>query len=331
MFKRILIIQTASLGDVILATALLEKLNDYYPKAQLDFLIKQGYEGLFKDHPYLNKLWIWDKSVKKYENLKVIIQEVRARKFDLVINLQRFAATGLITALSKSPVRVGFSKNPFSLFFTHRVKHLIGSPDKAVHETTRNQSLIAFFTDDQPLRPVLYPTKSDYAKVSVYKTKAYICVAPASLWFTKQFPEEKWIAFLNQIDQELHVYLLGSKSDIGLCDRIAKASGHHNTINLSGKLNLLESAALMRDAQMNFVNDSAPMHLCSAVNAPVTAIYCSTVPEFGFGPLSENAVTVQTSEQLKCRPCGLHGWKTCPKKHFNCATTINIDQLLKRV
>lgn len=76
---------------------------------------------------------------------------------------------------------------------------------------------------------------------------------------------------------------------------------------------------------MNYVNDSAPMHLCSAVNAPVTAIYCSTIPEFGFGPLSDNSHILQTKEKLSCRPCGLHGFKSCPEKHFKCAWGIEVN------
>jgi heptosyltransferase-2 len=79
---------------------------------------------------------------------------------------------------------------------------------------------------------------------------------------------------------------------------------------------------------MNYVNDSAPMHFASAVNAPVTAIYCSTIPAFGYGPLSDNSNIVETHEQLSCRPCGLHGYKACPQGHFKCAFGITNEQLL---
>jgi len=79
---------------------------------------------------------------------------------------------------------------------------------------------------------------------------------------------------------------------------------------------------------MNFVNDSAPMHLASAVNAPVTAIFCSTVPSFGFGPLSEKSIVIETKEKLDCRPCGLHGFKACPKGHFKCAYSISNEELI---
>ena len=78
---------------------------------------------------------------------------------------------------------------------------------------------------------------------------------------------------------------------------------------------------------MTFTNDSAPLHFASAVNAPVTAIFCSTIPEFGFGPLSDVAHTIETEEKLLCRPCGLHGKKACPQGHFKCAD-IEIEKII---
>jgi len=84
----------------------------------------------------------------------------------------------------------------------------------------------------------------------------------------------------------------------------------------------------MQHAVLNYVNDSAPMHFTSAMNAPVTAVLCSTTPEYGFGPLSNKSFIVQTKEQLNCRPCGCHGHKSCHKKNFKCAMQIKNSQLL---
>jgi heptosyltransferase-2 len=98
--------------------------------------------------------------------------------------------------------------------------------------------------------------------------------------------------------------------------------------NLAGSLSLLQSAALMKGAVMNYVNDSAPMHLASATDAPVTVIYCSTIPAFGFGPLSPVSKIIEAEESLDCRPCGLHGFKNCPKGHFRCAETISVKRVI---
>jgi heptosyltransferase-2 len=124
------------------------------------------------------------------------------------------------------------------------------------------------------------------------------------------------------------VYLLGGPGDEGYAQSIVAASGRPGVSSLCGQLSYLGSAALMKDAVMNYANDSAPLHFASATNAPLTAVFCSTIPAFGFGPLSPEAKVVETTEPMPCRPCGLHGHRECPKGHFNCANTITNQQLL---
>ncbi len=324
-FHSFLIIQTAFIGDVILTTALIEKLRISYPNASIDFLLRKGNETLLLGNPNIDEVIIWDKKKGKIKNLLKLIAYVRSKKYDCVVNAHRFASSGLITAFSGSNVKTGFDKNPWSFLFTHRVRHDLESH---LHETDRNQKLIEFITDKNRGLPKLYPSIKDFEKIKTFQTDEYICIAPTSVWFTKQFPAKQWIELLNTIQYKVdNVYLLGAPDGRAICEEIRIKSSNKSIVNLSGQLSFLESAALMKGALMNFVNDSAPMHLASAMNAPVTAIFCSTVPSFGFGPLSENSHIVQTNEKLACRPCGLHGYKKCPQGHFKCATTIATEAL----
>ncbi|HEV8515062.1 MAG TPA: glycosyltransferase family 9 protein [Cyclobacteriaceae bacterium] len=327
-FHSFLVIQTAFIGDVILATGLIEKLHEHYPEAKIDFLVRKGNEGLLMGHPLLREVLIWNKKEDKISNLLKIIKQVRINRYDCVINVHRFASSGFITAFSGSKLKIGFDKNPISFAFTKKIKHQIGD----LHEVQRNQKLVEEITDTKYAKPKLYPTENDFEKVKQFQFDPYICIAPTSVWFTKQFPAEKWIEFLKSIkDQSERIYLLGAPSDHLVCESIRLAAANEHVINLAGKLSFLESAALVKNAVMNFVNDSAPMHLASSTNAPVTAIYCSTVPSFGFGPLSDRSIIVETKEKLECRPCGLHGFKTCPKRHFKCAYSISNESLLKQL
>ncbi len=321
----VFIIQTAFIGDVILATGLIEKLRQHFPKASIDFLLRKGNEDLLIGHPLLRNVLIWNKKEAKVSNLIKIIGQIRRNRYDCVVNVHRFASSGFITALSGSKMKIGFDKNPISFSFTAKIKHQIGS----LHEVQRNQQLIEAITDSTFARPKLYPSETDIRKIKEYQSKPYICIAPTSVWFTKQFPVEKWIEFLKSIrNQALKIYLLGASSDHHICESIRLAAGFEGIHNLAGQLSFLESAALMKNAAMNYVNDSAPMHLASAMNAPVTAIFCSTVPSFGFGPLSDRSVLIETKEELDCRPCGLHGFKACPKGHFRCAYSISTEALV---
>lgn len=322
---KFLIIQTAFIGDVILATPIIEKLHKFYPDAQIDFLLRKGNENLLRNHPYVSNLLIWNKKENKIKNMFRVIKKIRSKKYDYVINLQRFASTGIITSFSKGKIKVGFNKNPFSFIFTRRFEHQIGN---GKHEVERNIELIEEITDKSTFKPKLYPTDEDYQIVSEYKMRPYICIAPTSVWFTKQFPAEKWVELIDKLDSKYHIYLVGGPDDNDACDHIISESKKSAISNLCGKLSFLQTSALMSNATMNYVNDSAPMHMASAMDAPTTAIFCSTIPDFGFGPLSKHNKIIETAEELDCRPCGLHGFKECPEQHFKCAKTIKVESLL---
>jgi len=323
---KFLIIQTAFIGDVILATAVAEKLHQFYPEAEIDFVLRKGNEGLLSHHPFIKLVFVWNKKQSKIKNLLSITKQVKAKKYDVAITIHRFSSSGLILGLSGAKQKIGFDKNPLSYLFTKKIKHIIGD---GRHEVERNQQLIADFTDSVYAKPKLYPSNQNFDAVSKYKSSNYFCIAPTSVWFTKQFPKEKWIELINSLPYKM-IYLIGASSDYDFCEELISKliiEKKEHCVNLAGKLNFLESAALMRDAKMNYVNDSAPMHIASAMNAPTTAIYCSTVPSFGFGPLSDNARIVETTEMLDCRPCGLHGHKVCPLGHYKCAYSIDIKNL----
>ncbi len=326
--QKFLVIQTAFIGDVVLASGMLETLHQEYPDAAIDILVRNGNESLFIGHPFLHEVLVWHKTKDKYTHLIKVLKQIRHNQYDLVINVQRFAATGFLTAFSGAKRTIGFDKNPFSFFFTDVVKHAIGVSDVTMHEIERNHALLNSITLLPAAGPKLYPGKNDLAAIDQWVGKKFICIAPASVWFTKQFPAAQWVSFIDRVPKETTIYLLGAPGDQPLCENIINDSLHGSSINLAGKLNFLQSAALMAQAEMNYVNDSAPMHFASAVNAPVTAVYCATIPGFGFGPLSYISHIVEVQQKLSCRPCGLHGHRTCPEKHFHCAKMIHTDQLL---
>lgn len=328
--QKILVIQTAFIGDVVLSTALVESLHKQYPTALIDILVRKGNESLFNEHPYMHKVLVWDKQKHKYKYWFKMLLQIRKSKYDAIVNVQRYAATGLWTAFSNATLKIGFDKNPFSFLFTHCIKHV--ETVKGVHEIHKNHALLSVLNVIELCKPKLYPSKQDYEKVLSLQSIPYLCIAPASVWFTKQFPVQKWIQLLNEIPFEGVVYIIGGPGDKTLAAEIIQGIQVSNQskkqiINLVGKLSFLASAALQQKAVLNYVNDSAPMHFASAMNAAVVAIYCSTIPDFGYGPLSEQSFIVETTQVLKCRPCGVHGKKACPLGHFNCATTIEMKQL----
>ena len=318
--QKILIIQTAFIGDVILATPLIGNLKTQFPDAKIDFLVKNGNQSLLKNDPNLNEILVFDKK-KKVASLLELLKKIRANKYDLVINLHRFASSGILTFLSGAKQKLGFKKNPFSFAYTQSFPHEIGN---GKHEVDRNLELIKHLTSNLNRQPKLYPSSEDFEAIKTYQTENHYCLAPASVWFTKQAPKEIWLKLIAKLSAEnATIYLLGGPDDKELCEEIKAKTNAEKVINLAGKLSLMQSAALMKNAKRNFVNDSGPLHLASAMNAPVSAFFCSTTPLFGFGPLSDESEIIEV-ENLPCRPCGLHGHKECPKGNFRCGNELKI-------
>jgi len=201
--NRILVIQTAFIGDVILATALIEKLHAAFPEAKIDFLVRGGNESLDKDHPFINEVIVWQKKENKYKNLFSLAKTIRQSKYDYVVNLQRFMASGFLTWRSGAKHRIGFKTNPLSIFYTEKFPHEIGNGE---HEVARNQLLIENITDGEALKPKLHPSKSNYSKIESLKLDTdYIVIAPSSVWFTKQVPQSKIIELINKQPKELQI------------------------------------------------------------------------------------------------------------------------------
>lgn len=328
--QKILLIQTSFIGDIILLSTVIENLRTHLGDIHIDILINQHSGSLYQAHPYVDKIWVWNKKENKHKNLLKLIQNIRKEKYDVVINFHRFFSTGLLTVSSGAKFKAGFSDNPFSFLYQKSVPFPF---EKGVHEVDRNHSLLQVAFPELKekrlsRRPVLYPSQEDFSLIQKYQANSYVCLCPSSVWFTKQFPKERWIELISLLPKDIAVYLLGAPGDLILCEEIRLAT-HEGVFNLSGQLSLLQSAALMKGAVINYVNDSAPLHLASAMNAPVCAFFCSTVTDFGFYPLSELYWIVEIEGSLYCRPCGKHGHRACPEGHFRCALEIPINKALQ--
>ena len=323
-YNNILVIQTAFTGDAILGTSVLETLHAQFPQACISYLVRKDNEGLLTDHPFLHETLVWNKAEGKLKNLWKTARRIHRNRYDLVVNLQRFATSGFMAGYSGAGDIRGFDKNPLAFLFHKKIPH---SLEDGRHETERNHDLIR---DIAPVwkGPRLYPTAAQTEKVK--RAKPYICLAPASVWQTKQWPAEHWARLIGLLSAEIDIVLTGGKGDTALCDQIIQQS-NGKAENLAGKYNLLESAALIAAAEVTVSNDSAPVHLASALNAPIIEIYCSTVPRFGFYPLSTRMQIVETQADLACRPCGVHGYKACPLGHFRCGKEIDPEYVARTI
>ena len=332
--KRILIIQTAFLGDVILSTPLIKALRELFPDSFISFLLIPETEKVLENSPHLNEILIYDKRKKKgLGSFLQILAKIKERKFDLAIISHRSLRSALLAYFSRIPQRIGFNRSAGSFLFTHKIVYPLN-----VHEVDRNLSLLSGFDFHQSDKiPELFPSPEDFSYArkllhnsDIREEDKIVGVAPGSVWATKRWLPERFAEVADLLIKKAgaKVVFLGSKEDQKLCLEIANRMKEKPVI-LAGKANILQSAAIISFCKVVLSNDSAPVHIASAMKRPVVAIFGSTIPEFGFAPYGKGHLIIE--KKMDCRPCGIHGRNECPENHFRCMHEITTEEVFEAV
>ncbi len=334
---RIVVFQTAFIGDVILTTPMIQLLHRQLSDVLIDVVAIPSGASVLNNHPDINDIVVYDKrgAAKGIYGMFAIVRELRKRQYDVAIIPHRSLRSGLICFLAGIPRRIGFSTSAARWLMTDVVPYRTDW-----HETTRNMSLLQSLDIALPDRelPCIYPSRAEVEAVDMFltvngvtSTERMIAIAPGSVWATKRWVADRFTLLAKRLADDGHrIVFIGGKDDVELSREIEQRIPQESLVNAVGELTLLQSGELIRRCRVLIANDSAPMHMAVAVRTPVVAIFGATVPEFGFTPLGEHDVVVQTLG-LECRPCAIHGGTSCPIKTFVCMKDIQVADVLDRV
>ncbi len=332
---KILIIQTAFLGDVILSLPMLQTLKNHMPDAFIDYLcIPSTAEGL-KNNLMLRRVIVYDKAGRhNILGLFSAISRIRKENYDILICPHRSFRSALITYFSGAKFRIGFDRNSLSFLLSRKVEYY-----SKAHEIERNLDLlkhlpaIKYRDEKTELKPKLSPSSHDIQFVEKLLSEntssgKIVTFAPCSKWFTKQLPLSKSVEITKGlIDSGFRVILIGSYGDVGYCKQLERTLANRNLLNLCGRLAPLQSSVAISRSKCLVTVDSAASHLGSATDTPIVMIYGSTLPSFGFYPLTSRNVIIENNS-LNCRPCTDHGRKKCPLEHFKCMEDLSIGEIV---
>ncbi len=333
---KILVVQTAFIGDAVLTLPMVQVLHKNYPDSTIDLLAIPRTAELFLNHPDVHKIISYDKrkSDRGVFGLIRMSQKICENRYDIAIIPHRSFRSAFLIRLAGIPRRIGFDISGGSFSMTETVRY-----DKQIHEIERNLSLLKNLGIEISSRvlPELYPSTEDKKNVdellsgkNIKSSDRLIAIAPGSVWATKRWLPERYAELIRLLSNDGFVpVLIGGKEDRILCESIAKESDAR-TLVLAGDLSLLQSAEVLRRALVLVTNDTAPMHLAVAMRIPVVTIFGPTAPSFGFAPYGENDVVVETLG-LSCRPCRIHGSKRCPVKTFDCMKRIEVKRVFEEV
>ncbi len=358
-YKKILVVQTAFPGDIVLTTPLFKALKKRFPESKLAVLTTPpGYE-LLRDIKEIDSIIPYDKRGIGITGFIKLMRRLRSDSFDLCISPHRSSRTALMVFATGAPLRIGFSDASLPFLYNKRVFW-----DKSLHEVERVLSLLVPFSPSPQSPPVKggeikeYPSplagegqgeggfdKAPYLEISpdvwkkakkifedagITSNDTVIGIAPGSVWATKRWTAEGYALVVDRLADryDAKVLLIGSASERDTGNEILSRV-RHKPVDLIGKTSLRELIAIIDRCRLLIGNDSAPGHVAAARMVPVVSIFGPTVPSFGYTPYGNNVIIVE--KELSCRPCHHHGPKKCPEGHFRCMKDITVDDVLGAV
>lgn len=320
-----LVIQTAFLGDVVLTTPLFDALAS--AGHAVDALVTPAGAQVLHGHPSVRRMIIFDKkgNERGVRSLLQLGARLRRTRYALAVIPHRSFRSAMVAVLARIPRRIGFDRSAAPWVLSEVVRYR-----KEAHEIDRNLELLLPLGVSVPPKaaPSLAISSDDGLVTRRLLDSAgvvggpFVAVAPGSVWTTKRWPEDRFVALVRRLaERGVPVALVGGREDESLCERIRIAAGKAKVLNVAGHLTVLQSAALIRSAAVLVTNDSAPLHLAGAVGTPVVSIFGATSPAFGFGPRGPRDVVLEI-QGLPCRPCAIHGGDRCPVGTFDCMLRI---------
>lgn len=331
--NKILLVQTGFIGDVVLSTPVISNLRKLYPQARLSLLTTPLAAPLFEHDSRLSQVLVFDKRGKDkgWAGLRRMSGRLRSEGFSTVFSLHKSWRTAVLLYLAQIPLRYGFAQAKGASLYTQRARR-----NDLSHEAERNLAIFRCVgREPEDLSRELHLEipkaaleRTDrilgQAQQALPRRPAHtplVGIAPGSVWATKRWTTRGFAEVACALhDRGYQIVLIGGKADIAVAQEIERKSSVP-LINLAGTTDLLDSAAVISRLRLLITNDSSPLHIASACATPVVAVFCATVPEFGFGPWFVSSETVGLA-RLSCRPCGRHGGRNCPTGTYAC-----IDEL----
>ncbi len=341
--KRVLVIKMRHHGDVLLASPLFSNLKKAIPDAQIDAFIYKDTLPMLQGHPAIADYLLYDRDWKKRSFLQkmakelALLKEIRARGYDLVINLTEGDRGAIAALVSGSPIRVGFDPQKSGLLgkrkiYTHVAK-VCPHPRHTVERQLDVLRRIGIFPKAEERDLFLHVPEKAIERVADLLEKEeirpgnYVLIHPASRWRFKCLSTPQIAQLISQLHERDLRLVISSGPDsqeIAMVEEILSLAPNVPVFNCAGKLTLKELAALIQSAKALICVDSVPLHIASALKTPVVAMFGPT-SEQNWGPWMHPSARV-VSQKFSCRPCYQDGCGG--SKMSDCLFSLSIGAIL---
>ena len=331
--ERILLIRLSSIGDIVLTTPLIRLLRRRFPNSRIDFITKARFADLLRYHPGLSNLIEFPDHATGRE-LLALRRWLRSQKFDIILDLHKNMRSQVLTRGLGVQRISRLKKYGFRRSLLVRTKINLYHTIVPVYRRYIATAVFLGIEDDGRGTEIVVPESINEKAARNLpagwgEDRSCIALVPGAGFSTKRWPAQHFAELARKLQDAGHALcVVGDASDRALAEVICAQAA--NCIDLTAKLTLLESAAILGSARLVVTNDSGMMHVSEAMGTPVVAIFGSTVRELGFYPILPGSQVVENSA-VRCRPCSHIGKSKCPKGHFLCMSSLEVEWVLQAV
>ncbi|MCK5180086.1 MAG: lipopolysaccharide heptosyltransferase II [Candidatus Omnitrophica bacterium] len=349
--KKILIINTFGVGDVLFTTPLISNLKANDPDVYIGYICNRRTEALLERNPKVNRIFVYERDefnavyqrskialVKKFRQF---LKEVQNDRFDLVIDVSLSRGTGFLTWMIGIKQRIGYNYKHRSLFLNKRIP-LKGYEEKHVVEyylslleelgwevrskdleLTLNEDDLKWaesfmssnqtFSNGNPVIGLVPGGGASWGKESAYK----------------RWPAEKYAKLADKLIEKFSAatILMGDKNELALCTKVSQAMSH-KPVMACGETTINQFAALAQKCSLMIVNDGGPLHIAAAAGVQTVSIF-GPVDENVYGPYPiGNHIVVK--KEIACQPC-YRRFRKAKCEHISCLNQLTVEEVLERI
>jgi heptosyltransferase I len=312
----IAIVKLSSLGDVIHALPIAHALRRAFPDGRLTWLVEARESAVLRDHPDLDALVPvdtrrWRRMLRSPRGVIAVTQEVgrlRARlrrdRFDVVLDLQGLLKSGLMTAATRAPLRIGFvasrCREPINALFTNR---RVTPPATARHVVEQYAALLGPLgvrvdapTFNLPPRAAAEVSMDEFFAAWGLKPRdRVVALNPGAARAEKRWPVRHFRTLADRLSVEAGARILVAWGPDELPAARAIQSGLGARALLAPPTDLDELAALFRRCALVVAADTGPLHLAAALGTPAIGLYGPTRAERN-GPYGATGRAIQSQD-----------------------------------
>lgn len=336
--ESILVVRFSSIGDILLTTPVLRALKKCWPDARITYLTKEPFAPLVIGNPNVDRV-VTIPANAGVSQLKGACTELARENWDLLLDLHRNMRSRIAKSTIKARHYITYNKHPLKRFalLVLRLDLYRGEILPVPERYARELAPLGVRLDQEPCELFIgnedRKIKDEQLALADFSGTDYLAIAPGAAWANKRWPKEKFLKAARKLAPEFgdRVLILGGAQDREICNYIHTGllARDIQTVDLSGRLPILSTAAALENAGLLLCNDSGIMHIATAIGAPVIAMFGPTVRQLGYFPYQrpENSRVMQIKE-LRCRPCTHNGLNYCPMGHFRCMKDIKVKKVV---